>query len=174
MSERDAVFETSDQILDLSSADLGRSKFERRLVREGAVRRGEPGTHLCQIAFEQVECKSYEAREANESIGLFGLEPFGVLAPGQGPGRNLKKLCRTGCRKVEDSPESFEGFIGEAFPNPGVELSSLVRAKAQERHIGVGAVRVGVDLAPEPVDGLGPGRLSDTHDGPPLRAHGKI
>jgi hypothetical protein len=167
MSERNAVFEPADQILYFPSTDLRGSELEGCLISERGMRSCKPGTHVLEVAFKELECKPNKPRKAHESIGLLGLEPFGVLAPGQGPGRNLKKLCRTGCRKVEDSPESFEGFIGEAFANPGVELSSLVRAKAQERHIGVGAVRVGVDLAPEPVDGLGPGRLSDAHDGPP-------
>lgn len=55
------MFQTPDQVLYFSSANFGRSKFERRLVREGAVRYREPGTHLCQIAFEWLECESDEA-----------------------------------------------------------------------------------------------------------------
>jgi hypothetical protein len=84
MSERDAVFETSDQVLYLSSANFGRSEFERRLVGEGGMRRGEPGTHIFQIAFEQLECESNKAGEADEPIGLLGLESFGILPPGHG------------------------------------------------------------------------------------------
>jgi hypothetical protein len=84
MSQRDAVLETSDQVLYFSSADFGRSEFEGRLVRERGMRRRKPGTHLFQIAFEQLECESHKAGEADESIGLLGLESFGILPPGHG------------------------------------------------------------------------------------------
>jgi hypothetical protein len=167
MSERNAVFEPADQILYFSSTDLRGSELEGCLIGEGAMWSCKPGSHLLQVAFEELECETDQPRKAHESIRLLGLESFGVLAPGQGPGRDLKELCGTGGRKSENAAESFECFIGEAFPNSGVELSGFVRAKTQERNVGVGPLRVGVDLAPEPVDGLGSGSLSDGHDGSP-------
>jgi hypothetical protein len=155
MSERNAVFEPSDQILHFSSTDLRGSELEGCLIGERGMGSRKPGSHLRQVAFEELECEPDQPRHAHESIGLLGLESFGVLAPGQGPGRDLKEPRGTGRRKVENAPESFEGFVGEAMPNSGVESSGFVRAKTQERNVGVGPVRVGVDLSPEPVDGLG-------------------
>jgi hypothetical protein len=167
MSERNAVFEPADQILYFSSTDLRGSELEGCLISERRMGSREPGSHLLQVAFEELECKPNKPCKAHKSIGLLGLESFGVLAPGQGPGRDLKELCCTGRGKVENASESFEGFVGEAFPNSGVELSGFVRAKTQEGNVGVGPVRVGVDLAPEPVDRLGSGSLSSAHDEPP-------
>jgi hypothetical protein len=155
MSERNTVLEPSDQILYLSSTDLCGSEIEGCLLGECGMGSCKPGSHLLQVAFEELECEADQPRKAHESIGLLGLESFGVLAPGQGPSRNLKEFCSTGRREVENASEFFESFVGEAFPNPGVELSSFVRAKTKERYVGVGAVRVRVDLAPEPVNGLG-------------------
>jgi hypothetical protein len=165
MSERNAVFEPADQILYFSSTDLGGSELEGCLMGEGGMGSCEPGSHLLQVAFEKLECETDQPRKAHESIGLLRLESFGVPAPGQGPGRDLKELCSTRRRKVENAPKSFECFVGEALPNSGVELSGFVSAKTKERNVGVGSVRVGVDLAPEPVDGLGSGSLSNAHDG---------
>ncbi len=170
MSERDAVFKTSDQIFNFSSANLGGSEFERRLVREGAVRRGEPGTHLFQIAFEQLECESDEAREADETIGLFGLEPFGVLAPGQGARRDLKNLGRTGCREIKNPTESLESFVREPLADSRMELGSLVGPETEQGHVRVGAVRISVDLAPEPINGLW-ARVSGNGHGASLSCH---
>jgi hypothetical protein len=155
MSERNAVLEPSDEILYLSSTDLCGSELEGCLLGERGMGSCKPGSHLLQVAFEEMECEADQPREADESIGLLGLESFGVLAPGEGPRRNLKEPCRAGRRKVENASEFLEGFVGEAFPNPGVELSGFIRAKTKERYVGVGAVRVGLDLAPETVYGLG-------------------
>jgi hypothetical protein len=164
MSERNAVLEPADQILYFSSTDLRGSELEGCLIGEGGMGSCEPGSHVVQVAFEKLECETDQPGKAHESIGLLGLESFGVLAPGQGPGRNLKELCCTGGRKVKNAPEPFEGFVREALPNSGVELSGFVGAKAKERNVGVGPLRVGVYLVPEPVDGLGAWSLSDTHD----------
>jgi hypothetical protein len=164
MSERNAVFEAADQILYFSSTDLCGSELEGCLIGERGMGSCKPGSHLLQVAFEKLECETDQPCKAHESIGLLGLEPFGVPASGQGPGRDLKELCSSGRRKVENAPESFECCVGEAFPNSGVELSGFVGAETKERNVGVGPLRVGVDLAPEPVDGLGSGSLSDAHD----------
>jgi hypothetical protein len=163
MSERDAVFKTPDQVFDFSSADLGCSEFKRCLVSEGTVRRGEPGTHFLEIAFEQLECESDEAREADESVGLFGLEPFGVLAPGQGPRRDLKNLGRTGGGEIENPTESLERFVGEPLADSRMKLSSLVSPETEQGHIRVGAMGISIDLAPEPINGLGAWVLSNGH-----------
>jgi hypothetical protein len=167
MSERNAVFEPADQILYFSSTDLGGSELKGWLLGEGGMGSCKPGPHLLKVAFEKLECETDQPCKAHESIGLLGLEPSGVLAPGKGPGRDLKELCGTGGRKVENAPESFECFVGEALSNSGVEPSGFVGAKTKERNVGMGSLRVGVYLAPEPIDGLGSGSLSDAHDGPP-------
>jgi hypothetical protein len=155
MSERNAVFEPSDEVFYFSSTDLCGSELEGCLVGERGMGSRKPGTHLLQVPFEELECEADQPRKAHESIGLFGLESFGVLAPGQGPSWDLKEIGGTGRRKVENAPKSFERFVGEPLANPGVELSGLVGSKAKERNVGVGPVWIGIDLAPEPVNGLG-------------------
>jgi hypothetical protein len=112
MSEGDAVFETSDHVLYLSSANFGRGEFERRLVGEGGMRRREPGTHLFQIAFEQLECESHEAGETDESIGLLRLESFGVFPPGHGSCGDLKDLRGAGGREIKNATKSLERLVG--------------------------------------------------------------
>ena len=167
------MFQPSDQILYFASTDLCGGELEGSLTGKRAMGSCEPRAHLVEVTFEELECEADEPSEADQAIRLLRLKPFGVLAPGQGPSRDLKELCGPGCREVENPPEPFECLVGEALTNSGVELSGLVGSKAQKRNVGVGALRVIGNLAPESVDGFRSGSLSAAHDAPPCKRMAK-
>ena len=161
------MFQPSDQILYFPSTDFCGGEVEGRLTGKRGMRTCKPEAHLAEVTFKELECQTDESGKADKAIGFLRLEPFGVSAPGQGPSRDLKEFCGSGCREIQHPPESFERIVGEALTNSGVEPGGFERPKAQERNVGVGTVRAGVHVAPELVDGFGPGSLSDAHDGPP-------
>ena len=158
------MLEPPDQVLHFSSTDLCGGELEGSLTGKRGMGSRKPGAHLLEVAFKELKCEADQPGEPDKSIGLLRLESFGVLAPGQGPRRDLEELRGTGRRKVENPTKSFERFVGEPLSNSQVKLSGFVRSKAKERNVGVSSLRIGVDLAPEPVDGLGSGSRSDAHD----------
>jgi hypothetical protein len=55
ISERDAVFEPPDQIFYLSSTDFCGSELKGGLIGERGMGSCKPGSHLLQVAFEELE-----------------------------------------------------------------------------------------------------------------------
>jgi hypothetical protein len=126
MSERNAVLEPTDQILDLSGSDLCGSKLEGRLLRQGGMRRCEPGPHVVEVSFEQLEGEAHQSRKAHQTVRLLRLESLGFLASVQCSGRNLQELGSSRSRKIEYCSEALERLEGQAFANPGMQLGRVV------------------------------------------------
>ena len=121
------MFQSSDQILHFPCTDLRGGELDGCLIGESGLRGRKPEARSFQVTLEELERESHKSREADKSIGLLGLEPLGNLAPRQGASRNLEEFRGSRRREVEDPSESFEGFVGEAFPDAPVELGGFER-----------------------------------------------
>jgi hypothetical protein len=81
------------------------------------MRRCEPGPHLLEVSFEELERDSDETGEPHESIGFFRLKPLRVLAPSKSAGGNLKEFGGTSGWDIQNAAELLEGLIREALSN---------------------------------------------------------
>ncbi|HYM61823.1 MAG TPA: hypothetical protein VEZ11_13130 [Thermoanaerobaculia bacterium] len=78
-----------DQPLDFSGAQLGARKLERHRTAEGSLRREKPLDGCVPITIEELERAAGDARCAQQSIGLRGEQPAGLLPPRQGASRDV-------------------------------------------------------------------------------------
>jgi hypothetical protein len=126
------MFEPADQVLDLARSNICGGEVEGSLAAERSVRRGKPGSHLVDVALEQLQPQADDTRKPNQPIGLFRFKSLGVLASGQRARWNLEQLSRASRRETKYSPEPFERIVGEALLEPRMEFRGLEGLKAEQ------------------------------------------